>query len=264
MKKCTVFITVIALCCLAVTAGCSPAMQVDRDTMFQTSTIRALVKGIYEGQMTLGELRSYGDFGLGTIEDLDDEMVEIDGKYYQVKPDGTVYLVPDSIKTSFAAVTFFDNDKAVNLDRQLDLNGLQAFIDMLLPGVNLFYAVRIDGKFNYMKTRSVPAQVPPYPLPAGAVDNQQVLEFREVEGTMIGFRCPPYIEGVNVPGYHFHFLDKDRKKGGHVLDCTASAVKIVVDKTASMIMALPDTPGFNQLNLGTGEPAGPRQVEQVK
>jgi acetolactate decarboxylase len=264
MKRYMVFIVVMALDCLAVVAGCGPALQVGRDTLFQTSTIGAMMKGLYEGQMTLGELRSYGDFGLGTVEALGDEMVELDGKFYRVKPDGTVSIVPDSIKTPFAAVTFFDNDRAVNLDRQVDLNGLQSFIDTLLPGVNLFYAVRIDGKFSYMKTRSVPAQIQPYPLLTDAVKGQQVLEFKDVEGTMIGFRCPPYIEGVNVPGYHFHFLDKDRKQGGHVMDCTASGVKIVIDKTAGMIMALPDTPGFNQLNLGAGTPEGLKQAEQGK
>ncbi len=264
MNRYLLLIAVISLSCLAVTAGCSPAMQVDRDTLFQTSTIGALMKGVYEGQMTLGDLRHYGDFGLGTLEALDGEMVELDGKFYQVKLDGSVRPVPDTIKTPFAAVTFFDNDKAVNLDRQVDLNGLQSYIDTLLPGVNLFYAVRIDGKFSYMKTRSVPAQVIPYPLLTDAVKGQQVLEFRDVEGTMIGFRCPPYIEGVNVPGYHFHFLDKDRKQGGHVLECTTSDVKIVIDNTASMIMALPDTPGFNKLNLGKGEPEGLKQVEQGK
>jgi len=264
MNRYMVFIAVMALSCLAVTAGCSPAIQVDRDILYQASTIGALMKGIYEGQMTVGELRPYGDFGLGTFEALDGEMVELDGKFYQVKLDGSVYAVPDSIKTPFAAVTFFDNDKAVNLDSQLDLNGLQSFMDTLLPGINLFYAVKIDGKFSYMKTRSVPAQVKPYPLLTDAIKDQQIKEFKDVEGTMIGFRCPPYIEGVNVPGYHFHFLDKDRKQGGHVLDCTTSGVTIVVDKTAAMIMELPDTPDFNMLNLGQGQPEGLKQVEQGK
>ena len=256
----------LALLCVSLTsvAGCSPAVQLDRDTIFQTSTIGALMKGIYDGQMTVGELRRYGDFGLGTFDALDGEMVELDGKFYQIKADGSVYAVPDSIKTPFAAVTFFDNDKAVNLDTKLDLNGLQTYIDTLLPGVNLFYAVKIDGKFSYMKTRSIPAQVKPYPLLADAVKEQQVFEFKDVEGTIIGFRCPPYIEGVNVPGYHFHFLDKDRKKGGHVLDCTTSGVTIVVDKTAGMLMELPDTPAFNRLNLGAGAPEGLKQVEQGK
>jgi acetolactate decarboxylase len=264
MNKHRLIAAVLLIASLISVAGCSPAMQVDRDTIFQTSTIGALMKGIYEGQMTVGELRPYGDFGLGTFEALDGEMVELDGKFYQVKLDGSVYAVPDSIKTPFAAVTFFDNDKAVDLDRQLDLNGLQSFMDTLLPGVNLFYAVKIDGKFSYMKTRSVPPQVKPYPLLTDAIKDQQVLAFRDVEGTMIGFRCPPYIEGVNVPGYHFHFLDKVRKRGGHVLDCTTSNVTIVFDKTAGMIMELPDTTDFNMLNLGQGQPEGLKQVEQGK
>ncbi len=264
MNKNRLIALVVLTASLISGTGCSPAVRVDRDILFQASTIGALMKGIYEGQMTVGELRPYGDFGLGTFEALDGEMVEIDGKFYQVRLDGTVYAVPDSLKIPFAAVTFFDNDKAVNFDKQVDLNGLQAYIDTLLPGVNLFYAVRIDGKFSYMKTRSVPMQVKPYPPLTDAVKDQQVLEFKDVEGTMVGFRCPPYIEGVNVPGYHFHFLDKDRKQGGHVLECTTSGVIIVVDKTAGMLMALPDTPGFNKLNLGRGEPEGLKQVEQGK
>ena len=88
---------------LASIAGCSPAIQVDRDTIFQTSTIGALMKGIYDGQMTVGELRHYGDFGLGTFDALDGEMVELDGKFYQIKADGSVYAVPDNIKPPFAA-----------------------------------------------------------------------------------------------------------------------------------------------------------------
>ena len=264
MKKYWLIAPVLLIAFLMSVAGCNPAIQVDRDILYQASTIGALMKGIYEGQVTVGELRPYGDFGLGTFEALDGEMVELDGKFYQVKLDGSVHAVADSTKTPFAAVTFFDYDKAVNLDRQVDLNGLQSFIDTLLPGVNLFYAVRIDGKFSYMKTRSVPAQIQPYPLLTDAIKGQQVLEFKDVEGTMIGFRCPPYIEGVNVPGYHFHFLDKDRKQGGHVLECTASGVKIVVDKTAGMIMELPDTPGFNALNFGAGSVEGLKQVEQGK
>jgi len=264
MKKYWLIAPVLLITFLMSVAGCNPAIQADRDILYQASTIGALMKGIYEGQVTLGELRPYGDFGLGTFEALDGEMVELDGKFYQVKLDGSVHAVADSVKTPFAAVTFFDNDKAVNLERQVDLNGLQSFIDTLLPGVNLFYAVRIDGKFSYMKTRSVPAQIQPYPLLTDAIKGQQVLEFKDVEGTMIGFRCPPYIEGVNVPGYHFHFLDKDRKQGGHVLECTTYDVKIVVDKTAGMIMALPDTPGFNALNFGAGSVEGLKQVEQGK
>ena len=245
-------------------AGCRPAMQTDRDTLYQVSSISALMQGVYEGSMTVGDLRKYGDFGLGTFEALDGEMVELDGKFYQVKVDGTVVAVPDGLKTPFAAVTFFDNDKSYTLDRPVDLPGLQTYIDSLLPSLNLFYAVRVDGLFSNMKTRSVPAQVRPYLPLTDAVKSQQVSEFRDVEGTMIGFRCPPYIDGVNVPGYHFHFLDKERKRGGHVLACTTSDARINIDNTASMIMALPETASFYRVDMGKAAPEGLKQVEQGK
>jgi acetolactate decarboxylase len=245
-------------------AGCRPALQTDRDTVYQVSSISALMQGVYEGSMALGDLRHYGDFGLGTFDALDGEMVELDGKFYQVKVDGTVVAVSDDFKTPFAAVTFFDNDKSYILDEPVDLPALQAYIDSLLPSRNLFYAVRIDGVFSNMKTRSVPAQAKPYLPLADAIKGQQVSEFNNVEGTMIGFVCPPYIDGVNVPGYHFHFLDKERKRGGHVLACTTSGVRINIDNTAGLIMALPDTASFYKVDLGKSDSEGLKQVEQGK
>jgi len=244
--------------------GCRPALQTDRDTLYQVSSISALMQGVYEGSMALGDLRNYGDFGLGTLEALDGEMVELDGKFYQIKVDGTVVAVSDDRKTPFATVTFFDYGKSYTLDNPLDLPGLQTYLDSLLPSQNLFYAVRIDGVFSDMKTCSVPAQAIPYLPLIDAVKGQQISEFENVEGTMIGFRCPPYIGGVNVPGYHFHFLDKDRKRGGHVLACTTSYVRISIDKTAGMIMDLPETASFYRVDLGKSVAEGLKQMEQGK
>jgi acetolactate decarboxylase len=264
MNKSSLIMAAVVLVATLAAAGCRPALQSDRDTLYQVSSISALMQGVYEGSVTVGDLRKYGDFGLGTFDALDGEMVELDGKFYQVKLDGTVLAVPDSLKTPFAAVTFFDNDKSYTLDRPVDLSGLQTCIDSLLPSLNLFYAVRVDGVFSYMKTRSVPPQSLPYLPLADAVKGQQVSEFRDVEGTMIGFRCPPYVDGVNVPGYHFHFLDKERKRGGHVLDCSASDVSINIDNTASMIMALPETAGFYRVDLGKAAAEALKKVEQGK
>jgi acetolactate decarboxylase len=262
-KRSLIAATVLLIITLAA-AGCRPALQGDRDTLYQVSSISALMQGVYDGSMSIGDLRKYGDFGLGTFEALDGEMVELDGKFYQVKLDGTVVAAPDSIKTPFAAVTFFDYDKPYTLNSPVELPGLQTYIDGLLPSLNLFYAVRVDGVFSNMKTRSVPAQARPYLPLTDAVKGQQVSEFMDVEGTMIGFRCPPYVDGVNVPGYHFHFLDKERKIGGHVLACTTSGVTINIDNTASMIMALPDTASFYKVDLGKAVSEGLKQVEQGK
>ncbi len=245
-------------------AGCKPAPQPDREIMYQVSSISTIMQGVYEGSMALGDLRRYGDFGLGTFDALDGEMIELDGKFYQVKVDGTVVNVPDVLTTPFAAVTYFDTDKTYTLDRPADLPVLQTYIDSLLPSRNLFYAVRVDGVFSSMKINSTPAQVKPYLPLTNAIKDQQVSEFSNVEGTMVGFICPPYVDGVNVPGYYFHFIDKERKRGGHVLACTTSDVRINIDNKAGLIMALPDSRGLYKVDPGRPLPEGLKQVEPGK
>jgi acetolactate decarboxylase len=264
MRKRVHIALVVLIMIFVVAAGCSPEIRTDRDTLFQTSTISALMKGVYDGNMTVGQLRPYGDFGLGTFQALNGEMVELDGIFYRANLDGSMSVVPDDTLTPFAAVTFIDADKVVAVNQQLGLTQLQSYIDTLLESQNLFYAIRIDGKFNYMKTRSIPEQTKPYPPLADAVKNQQVTEFHDIEGTIVGFRCPPYVDGINVPGYHFHFIDKARKSGGHVLDLLTSKVMLTVDSTANFVMVLPGTQGFYKVNLGAGAPAGLQQVEQGK
>ena len=201
---------------LAVTVcGCSH-LQKDRDVLFQTSTINALLEGIYDGETTYGELKQHGDFGLGTFNGLDGEMVGLDGKFYQVKADGIAYPVSDSAKTPFAVVTFFKTDKTVLLKKAEDYSQLKQYLDYSLPTKNIFYAIKIEGVFKYIKTRSVPGQTKPYPPLVEVTKNQPIFEFHNVKGTIVGFRCPVYVKGINVPGYHLHFITKNKKaRGAH-------------------------------------------------
>lgn len=92
----------------------------EKDVLFQTSTINALSEGVYDGEITYGELKKHGDVGIGTFNDLDGEMIELDGNFYQIKADGIVYLVDDSMRTPFAVVTFFEPDKTLLLDKSMD------------------------------------------------------------------------------------------------------------------------------------------------
>jgi acetolactate decarboxylase len=69
--------------------------------------------------------------------------------------------------------------------------------------------------------------------------NQAVFEFHDIEGTIVGFRCPPYVSGINVPGYHLHFLTKDRAAGGHVLDFIVGDASMYIDDTSEFTMSLP-------------------------
>ncbi|MCP8323832.1 MAG: acetolactate decarboxylase, partial [Candidatus Methylarchaceae archaeon HK02M2] len=167
-----------------------PSDRQDKDIIFQTSTLLALLEGDYDGNMTYGELREYGDFGLGTFDGLDGEMIGLEGEFYQVKVDGVAYPVNDSMKTPFAVVTFFEVDSTILLEDSVNYTQLEQYLDDQLPKEDFIYSFKIDGIFEYIKARSVPNQVKPYPPLSEVIKNQTIFEFYDVSGTMVGFRFP--------------------------------------------------------------------------
>ncbi len=242
MKK----ILIPALALLLMITGCATA---PKDTLMQVSTIDALLAGAYDGQMTLAELKTHGDLGLGTFDALAGEMIVIDGTVYQARVDGAIYEMPDDATTPFAAVVNFDADKAARLSGPISDEALQAQIDKLAPNKNLFLAVRADGTFPTMKVRSVPKQKKPYPPLAEVVKHQTVFEYTNVTGTVLGFRCPAFVKGINVPDYHLHFISKDRKIGGHVLDLTLKDATLQLDACNEFLLVLTDQEDFSNLDL---------------
>lgn len=248
-------------CSSASTNADSPAP--DRETLTQVSTINALMAGVYDGILPSGTLKGYGDFGIGTLDGLDGEMVELDGKIYQVKTDGIAYPVSDSLKVPFAAVTFFDNDLEENFNSGLNYAGVQESLDKLIPSANMFAAIKISGTFSYVKTRSVPKQSKPYPILTEVTKNQTVFEFHNVKGTIVGFKCPQYVNGVNVPGYHLHFLTDDLKAGGHVLEFTPDSALARLDITPKFLMLLPDaTSDFYKIDLSGNQQTNIQKAEK--
>jgi acetolactate decarboxylase len=207
----------------------------DRDQLYQTSTITALLAGVYDGDLTCGELLEKGDIGLGTFNALNGEMIVLDGEVYQVPITGVPVVVADDTLTPFAAVTPFDVDVTLTSTEPMDLDQLKAFITANLPNDQLPYAIRIEGTFSAMTTRSVPAQTRPYqPLLEVVRAGQVTFDLQDVTGTVVGFYLPQYAAGVNVAGYHFHFLTADRQAGGHVLSLNATDITIMLDDCASM------------------------------
>jgi len=220
-----------------------------KETLFQTSTIQALLEGVYDGDVSFKNLRKQGDHGIGTFNALDGEMICLDNKFFQIRSDGKVYPVKNRMKTPFAVMTFFDEDITISSREQLTYTDLQRYIDLNIPSENIFYAIRIDGTFNYVKTRSVPAQKRPYPPLVEIAKKQPVFEFHNVKGTLIGFYLPEYMKGINVPGYHLHFITEDRTGGGHLLEIESSNITVKLDTTGNMSLSLPDTEDFLDVDL---------------
>ncbi len=245
MKNNAIFVVAAAL---AVVACLTPASlsseEIREDNIFQVSVIRATVEGLYDGVMTFGDLKKHGNFGIGTFERLEGELVVLDGEFYQLKADGTACLAEDSMKTPLATVTFFDADRNLSLEGEMNFTELESYLDEHLPTENIFYAVKIDGTFDYIKTRSVPAQEKPYPPLAEAVKEQTTLEFNDMKGTIVGFRYPDFAKGLGLPGYHMHFITFDRSAGGHLLDCVVKNASVSVDEISEFEMALPGDQDF--------------------
>ncbi len=243
----------IALACL-IPAGCqSAALFPGRETLFQYSLLSSLMAGVFDGEMTFADLKNYGDFGLGTFNGLDGEMLEIDHQVFQIKSDGVAYPVDDALKTPFSVVTFFDTDQTVNFIEPIDCEALKAQLDSLLPTENIPYAIKITGTFTTVQTRSVPRQEKPYKTLPEVLESQPVFEFDAVEGVMLGFRLPSYMDPANAPGYHFHFITADRTAGGHVLECQLQQATVEIDYTDEWHTYLPEDDAFYQVELSAEE-----------
>lgn len=259
------FKRLLALAVIVITAGsglagCAPAPK--HDDLVQYSTIDALLAGLYDGVVTLEDLKKDGDFGIGTFQNLDGEMILLDGVFYQVKADGVAYIPEDTVTSPFAAVTFFDTDREFTLTSGLTLTGLQSFLESRLPTENIFYAVKITGTFSFIETRSVPAQQKPYPPLVEVTALQSVFDFHDVTGTIVGFVSPPYVNGINVPGWHLHFLTDDKTAGGHILGLTVSQAVAAIDEISGFQLTLPGPDsGFYGLDL-SGDSSG--DLEQVE
>jgi acetolactate decarboxylase len=174
-------------------------------TLYQVSTATALVEGIYLGAVRVGTLREHGDLGLGTFENLDGEMVIVDGHVFQVRSDGSVRECHDDVLSPFAVITSFAPEAAVTLEECPDLSHLTSRFDALRHSDNVFFALRVDGHFDYVHTRAMCRTEEGVPLVQAAAV-QPEFEFRGVAGTLVGFWTPEYAKTLNVPGYHLHFL----------------------------------------------------------
>lgn len=211
------------------------------NTVTQVSILNALFASRFDGCMSCRELLKHGDFGIGTFDRMDGEMIIVDGSVYQGKTDGRIYRPDLNITTPFATVCRFHPDLAWPITEPTSIDALKKMIDRKAPNQNIFHAIRADGFFPYMKTHALPMQSKPYPPVTEVVKACPHFEMENVSGTIVGFRSPPYVRGINDPGYHLHFVSSDKTKGGHVLTFTMERGECAVNTCDSHLVILPDS-----------------------
>jgi acetolactate decarboxylase len=232
--------------------------------LFQASTIGALLDGAFEGDLSFAELAEHGDLGLGTLNHLDGEMIAIDGGFFRADVDGDVTEIGPEERTPFAVVTAFEPTIDERLpDEELSHEELLARLDQLVPEESSSCAIRLDGRFELIRARSVPRQEPPYRPLTEVVADQHVFELRDVEGTMLGFRFPTYVEGIEVAGYHLHFISADRSRGGHVLGSRSCGLRARLDPSDDLHIELPPQVDLADPNLAASTHAAVDAVERL-
>ncbi|GER67204.1 alpha-acetolactate decarboxylase [Weizmannia acidilactici] len=217
------------------------------DEVYQLSTMTSLLDGVYESDMTFAELKKFGNFGIGTFNHLDGELIAFDNEFYQLK-DGTARRVRPEDSSPFCSLTHFTTDITYKVDGPLTRPELEELIKDLVRSENLFYAIRVDGVFKQMNTRTVSYQEKPVPM-TEAVKSQPVYSFEDIKGTLAGFWTPIYAQGIAVAGFHFHFIDDGRTGGGHVFDYVLDYGTIQISKKTHLNLQLPETEGFLNANL---------------
>lgn len=210
----------------------SAAPKPDNETLYQGSTIEALLAGNYEGVASVEKIKSQGDVGLGTFTGLDGEMIILDGVVYKAAKTGKVTVENDNVQSPFYAVTSFEADITNKIGPcSMELNQLRTKLDGLRKRDDLLYAIVIKVKLQSIKVRSVGPYQQPFPLLSDAIKEQNVFDYREISGRLVGFWIPAYMGNTNAAGYHLHFLSDDCQKGGHVLDLTLNEAEISMDET---------------------------------
>jgi acetolactate decarboxylase len=238
-----VFVLIAAVFCAALYTvwqlGLSASVTKDREPLFQISPFNTFALGNYDGNLKYGELAEHGDFGIGTLNGLNGEMIALDGAFYQIPVDGTPRQIGSSEKTPYATVTFFEADYTRQIAETLNYSELTAYISGILPSESAIYAIRVHGTYDYAETRSVPMQTKPYQPLTEAIKNQTVFTLHNVAATAVGFWFPSSMDGVDFTGYHLHLITDDYGAGGHLLDCIVRNATIQIDQTRKFTLVLP-------------------------
>ncbi|KAB2490017.1 acetolactate decarboxylase [Priestia endophytica] len=232
------------------------------DNIYQVSTFSALLDGVFEGEVPFSVVKKHGDFGIGTFNKLDGEMLAVDGEFYHLQGDGTIKEVKEDEKTPFAAVTFFNPSLTYRIQENGTMEHIEQFISSILPSENLFYSIRITGSFRRMKTRTVSKQEPPYSSMTDVVEEQNVSTFKDCKGTIVGFYTPQYVQGLAVAGYHLHFISEDKQGGGHIFDFEIESGTVEIGEHANLQFVLPKTKEFLEADLMHGNMA--EEIEKTE
>ena len=224
-----------------------------QNKMYQVSTLQALALGYSRAVINVGELLQEGDTGLGTFEDVNGEMIVMDGHCFRADQDGHVTEIPFETGVPFAAVAKLYGEQQFPLMNIPNITSVRTELTRKIEerfGLNSMHVVRIDGVFEMVDARSeAPYRSHHITLKDVLGKTQRAFLFENIYGSLIGVYFPDYMDGINMPGWHLHFLSEDRSKGGHVFDVRIREGVAKVDKITNIFINLPKEAAFDTYSL---------------
>ena len=234
--------------------------------MFQVSTLQALALGYSRAVINVGELMQHGDIGLGTFEDVNGEMIVVDGCCYRANEKGEVTKADSSIGVPFSSVTYFKEDRSCEFEGVDSIDRLKEMLDLRIEedfGLNSMHIVRIDGSFEKVCARSESGYRAHHVTLKDALSKtQKDFYFDDINGTLVCVYYPDYMDGINASGWHLHFISEDKRLGGHVFDLSMKKGTAYFDKITSIEIKLPHEPAFDTYSLKNASKDEIKSVEQ--
>ena len=237
-----------------------------RKTLIQASTLNALMLGNFDETVSVKDFLHHADTGLGTYAGLDGEAIFEDGVAYKATADGRVIVMKPEDGVAFGTVARFD--ESVPEKELTGIKDIETLKRALEPYVkdnrNIFYMMKAKGVFKTMHVRSCFASEKPYPTLSEVAKNQREFHFENTRGDVIAIRCPQYVNGINLPGWHFHYLSGDKTQGGHILGLSADSLHMKINRIECFELTLPQNPEFAQRDLCEDLSAKTAAVEGAK
>lgn len=219
-------------------------------TITQFGLSAGFLLGLYDGPFTFKQLAAHGDFGHGTFNAVDGEMIALNGDFYRIDVEGKVLKVGDEVTTPIATVIKFKADKVFNLENIKDYKSFQEKLSEHLLSCNHIYAIRVDGVFERLVARSESAQPKPYEaLDIGMPKTQRKFYLQNTQGTLVGYVVPEVYKQMVLPGFHFHYINDARDAGGHIYDVEFKAAVVSVQCCDELKIVMPNTKEFECIDL---------------
>ncbi|KTC65412.1 Alpha-acetolactate decarboxylase precursor (plasmid) [Legionella adelaidensis] len=233
-------------------------------SLFQVGTVIGFLQGVFDSTFSMEELTKKGNFGLGTVNAVDGELVILDGVCYRINAEGKAEILPAQMCTPFALVTPFVSNKTFTLKNINSFEKLENVLEkdhMATP--NIFYAIRIDGNFTSIQFRSEKCQTKTYrPLAETLPTLQTFFNLKNSKGTLVGFYCPKYSQGLCIPQFHFHYLDDKKETGGHVFELEMEEGEVSIIPLRRFEMEAFKSDDFDKMDLDLGILSSVTKVEK--